>query len=266
MIAPFAIKTSGYFPWIEIGEFKIQSYFVVVSFVLCLCAAWISTRASAHKLPPKRAIDTFIIAMIGGLIGSRLLHVFWEEPQYYLDSPTRVFDVIRGGFVWYGGFLGATVAIIAFLKWQGERDFLRWFDFFAPLVAIGYAGGRVACVLTGCCFGRVCEWPVGGHQHFFWPSQIFAVVWELSVAVLLLWLEKKQSRLARKWNKRTLPDGGLFSLWLVLHGSGRIIMEAMREDDRGPTLGPITISLVVSLVLVIVGTTFLVRKHVQTRV
>ena len=265
-------STSGFLPWIEFGDFRIQSYFVVISFVLCLCAVWIPKRAEARMLPARRALDIFIVAMVGGFLGSRLLHIVWEEPSYYFQDPMRVFDVMSGGFVWYGGFLGAAFAIIVFLKQRRDENLLRWFDFFSPVAAFGYAGGRLACVLTGCCFGRVCEWPFpsGPHAHdlilFRFPTQAFAVLWELGAGALLLWLEKNQTRLAARWNKKTLQAGGLFTLWIVLHGSGRMIMESLRADPRGPSFGPLTISMVISLAMIFLGAASLIHQSGRTKI
>lgn len=268
----FVRSTSGFLPWIEFGDFRIQSYFVVISFVLCLCAVWIPKRAERRMLPARRALDIFIVAIVGGFLGSRILHIAWEEPTYYLQDPMRAFDFMSGGFVWYGGFFGAAVAIIVFLKQRRDASLFQWLDFFSPVAAFGYAGGRVACVLTGCCFGRVCEWPFpsGPHAHdlilFRFPTQGFAVVWELAAGALLLWLEKNQTRLANQWGKRRFPAGGLFSLWVVLHGAGRIIMESLRADPRGPSLGPLTISMAISLAMIIFGTANLVRQNRTTKI
>ena len=258
MNAASAIRTSGFWPWIEIGDFRIQSYFVVISLVLCLCAVWIPRRALSRNLPAKFALDLFIAAMAGGFIGSRLLHIVWEEPAYYLEEPMRVFDFMAGGFVWYGGFFGALLAIALVLKVNRDHEWRRWLDFFSPVAAFGYAGGRIACVLTGCCFGKICEWPA--HDQFFFPTQALAVFWELAAGALILWLEKNQIQLARDWSRKPLSPGGLFYLWLVLHGSGRLIMEAGRADPRGPSLGLLTISSVVSLGLICLGTFSLLKS------
>lgn len=264
-------RTSGFFPWIEIGEFRIQSYFVVISLVLCLCVLWIPKRAEQRNMPGRRALDLFLVAMAGGLLGSRLLHVLWEEPTYYLENPWRVLDVINGGFVWYGGAIGAGLSIFAWLKFERDRDWREWFDFFAPITAFGYAGGRFACLLTGCCYGRVCSWPPfvddGTFRYldqtfFRFPTQGFAVLWELAVGFFLLRYEKNRSgdRSKKSRQKTTVKPGHFFFMWLALHGLGRVIMEFLRDDPRGPSLGPMTISLGLSLGLLITGS-LMVWKH-----
>jgi phosphatidylglycerol:prolipoprotein diacylglycerol transferase len=259
-----AIATSGFLPWLEFGDLRIQSYFFVISIVLCLCAVWIPQRADKLGFPARRALDIFIVALVGGFIGSRLLHVVWEEPSYYLESPLRVFDIMAGGFVWYGGVIGAFAGAALFIRLMRDRtrdsssaselSLLNWLDFFAPVAAFGYGAGRFACVLTGCCFGRVCEWPFVNHDHapvlFRFPTQGFAVIWEVAVGFFILWIEKNRARLEKGRLRRFLSRGKLFAIWLVLHGIGRLIMELLRADPRGPTFGPVTISIGISLILI----------------
>lgn len=238
-------STSGFLPWIEFGEIRIQSYFVVVSLVLSACAYFIFKRSQKEHfesagLDSRDALDLLIIAMVGGFAGARLLHVFWEEPRYYAEDPWRIVDVAGGGFVWLGGALGGLAALLVLLRWKRGNfaSALLWLDFFAPVAAIGYAGGRVACVLTGCCFGAVCDWPVA----FRFPTQGFSVVWELALGMFLLVMEKRSPKV-----------GTVFFTWVALHGLGRVLMEVLRADPRGPALGPLTVSMGISLGLIVFG-------------
>ena len=244
-----AVPTSGYLPWLHFGDFQIQTYFIIISLVLSLCALWIPRRAERFDLQPRTALDLFLAAMFGGFLGSRLFHIIWEEPAYYSEDFTRVFDVLSGGFVWYGGAIGGFLALWAVFRVRREAHLTKWLDFFAPVAALGYAGGRIACVLTGCCFGAVCDWPFhGAHEtavQFRLPSQAFAVLWELAAAAFLLTRESKAF-----W--KTQP-GRIFYIWCTLHGAGRILMELMRADARGPAYGPVTVSMFISALIVFVG-------------
>lgn len=237
------LLTSGFYPWIEFGDFRIQSYFVVISLVCCALAFYIPRRAQALGLDVTRALDLYIGILISGFLGSRLTHVVWEEPAYYLEEPQRVFDIMAGGFVWYGGALAA----MAFMFWRLRIDRARfeWLDFFAPITELGYAGGRVACFLTGCCYGAVCDWPLIVPHPFHFPTQAMAVLIGLGVA---LYLMRRQKRLAMG-----SKSGAIFFLWLVLHGLGRVLTEAFRADPRGPAWGPVSLAVVISFALVVLG-------------
>ncbi len=235
------IHTSGFLPWINLGSIRIPTYFLVISIVFSAAAFAIRYRAERQHVPIRMALDLFLVVLVSGFLGSRLLHILWEEPAYYFENPLRVFDFLAGGFVWYGGLGGGLFGFYIFTRRKDVRRVrspLRWLDFFAPVVACGYAGGRVACVLAGCCYGKVCSWPVE-HQL---PSQIFAVVWEAGLGVWLLNREQQPR-----------PHGRIFALWLGLHGVGRVLMELMRDDPRGPSIGPLTLAVGASIAIAVLA-------------
>lgn len=239
-------ETSGYLPWLDFGVFGIQTYFVVISLTLSALAFFIVKRAISQEVPQRQALDLYIVAMLSGFVGSRFFHIIWEEPNFYLESPLRAFDLLSGGFVWYGGFLGGLLGLYAFHKMRksAEKLALRvWLDFFAPIAALGYGLGRIACVLTGCCYGGVC------HLHgavFRFPTQGLAVAYELVVAGLLIRIEQRIRPGKRK-------PGQLFFFWLVLHGMGRLVMEFFRADPRGYQPFGLSIASLLSLTLILVG-------------
>jgi phosphatidylglycerol:prolipoprotein diacylglycerol transferase len=248
------IATSGFWPELRWGELQLSPYFLIISLVMSGIAWRLPYWAQAAGLSPRRSLDLFIATSLGGFLGARLLHVVWEEPSYYAESLIRVFELWRGGFVWWGGLMGG--ALTGFILLRRWREAIGpWLDFFAPILALGYAGGRVACWAVGCCHGWVCEW---GTQAWVLPSQGFAVIWELGLWFLL-------SR--QKANR--------FFIWMIGHGLGRVLMELMRGDDRGPSLPlwsssstpenamlNLTISMGLSLLMMLIGTHLLVRRLV----
>lgn len=250
-----ATRTSGFLPWLELGDFRIQSYFVIISLIFSLAAFWIPHRARPLGLDRKRALDLYIGIMVFGFLGSRLLHIFWEEPRYYLDDPWRVFDIVSGGFVWFGGSLASVLFLWLRLRRDPERN--RWLDFFAPMAAAGYAAGRFACFLTGCCFGEVCHWTLGESEWLFhFPTQLMAVIWELGLFFFLAMIERQRhsskSSLTKVVQRFSYP-GALFDLWLFGHGAGRIVMEWFRADPRGPGFGPVSLATAIGLVMLVWG-------------
>lgn len=250
------MMTSGFLPWIEVGTFRIQSYFVVISLVLSAIAFWIPKRAAKLGFSPQRALDLYIAAMVFGFVGARLLHILWEEPGYYFENPLLIFDILSGGFVWYGGAMGGLLGLYFMLRRDRPPSFAGWMDVFAPIGAIGYGSGRIACLLTGCCFGAVCELPPWLHSHgegpfrFMLPTQLFSIIWEFGAAFLLFRVEGRRPAHIRQ-------PGQLFCMWIVLHGVGRLAMEFMRADPRGPSPYGVTVSMAMSLILILAGSTYL---------
>lgn len=244
------LELSGFLPVIRLGPaVEVPTYYLVISLAFCSAVIWLSRRAAAAGLPRTTAMDTGLAVMVGGFLGARLTHVLYEAPSLYLAEPERVMRVWEGGFVWYGGALTGAAAGVLFLRLR-KWDLAPWLDVFAPIGAAGYAVGRGACLLTGCCFGRVCYFPSGFALRF--PTQAFAVVWETAVLAGLIWLEKRRERFDGQavfgFIRR---PGALFAIWISAHALGRILMEAFRDDERGPFLLGLSFSTIVSFVLLI---------------
>ena len=236
---------SGHFPLIHLADgYELQTYFLVVSLALCACVVFLVRRAESRGLTRNIALDLAMILMVFGMLGARLFHVFFEEPRYYLADPMRVFELWRGGFVWYGGALVGAVASVTYARYK-MLPLGTWLDLFAPVAALGYALGRVACFLTGCCYGSVCTLSSG--YKFRHPTQLYAIAWELGSLWILLWLEKRRAA-GDRWLK---PSGRIFAAWLVMHGCGRIVMEAFRADPRGPEPLGLSLATWISMLLIV---------------
>lgn len=255
---------SGFLPVVHIAGTPIPIYFVMTSFAFIVGLLYLVRRGEKRGFSRNRILDVSLVIMFSGFIGSRLFHVFVEEPGYYLARPTLVFDIWSGGFVWYGGALVAGAAGAVFLRLKDE-PLSQWLDLFAPVGALGYAIGRTACFATGCCFGQVATLPgfLGGAtvRH---PTQAYAIAFELVSLVILLRIERLQTRRrAPTWLRQ---PGQVFFVWLMLHGLGRIFMETFRGDPRGPAPMGLSVSTWLSLALILSSGFFFLRFSRASRV
>jgi phosphatidylglycerol:prolipoprotein diacylglycerol transferase len=120
-------------------------------------------QALLHKKYYNDVSDFSFYALLGGLIGARLLFIMVEWRYYFIEEPftqvaqsafsiPTVLALWKGGFVFWGGALGGLVAAYIFCKKRGIPA-LEFADICAPGLAIGHAIGRLGCVAAGCCFG-----------------------------------------------------------------------------------------------------------------
>lgn len=230
-------------PYLNIFSVQISTYFLLISVACTLGSVWFIERAVARKLNNVTAIDLTAMCLVGGFVGARLLHVFYEEPAFYQQDAWAILKFWQGGFVFFGGVLGAWLSALVFCVWRAE-PFWFWADVAVVPVSFGYALGRLGCFFNGCCYGRRCElpWAVfmqGAHRH---PTQLYAAAWETLVLVMLMRIEP-----------RVRMSGLLFNVWLVLHALGRVGMEYFREDERGPLIQGLSLGTWISLALGMFG-------------
>ncbi len=228
----------GFLPFLNVGPISLPTYHIWISLTFSATLLYWLTRARDRKMSSQMVLDLSIVVMFLGFIGGRVAHVVFEDFAYYRSHPTAIFQFWDGGFVFFGGALLAGLGCFYLFKLRKENAY-KWLDLFAPVGAVGYASGRIACWLTGCCFGSVCY--LNDRIAFQHPTQLYAAAWELGVFCVLLLAEK------RKWIR---IQGGLFFTWVFLHSIGRIMMEAFRADDRGATPLGISISTWISLILI----------------
>jgi phosphatidylglycerol:prolipoprotein diacylglycerol transferase len=245
----------------KVGPLEITGYGIMMM-VAFLMGGWlVQLELKRRKLTEDYAADIVAAAVIGGIIGAKLWYVALTR------DPGALFS--RGGLVWYGGFIGGTLAVI--INGWRLRVPLRWtMQLVAPALAAAYALGRIGCFLVNDDYGRpsTLPWAVkfpkglppstaGNLEHLFGvpvppgtdPSTVLAVhptqLYEtgiMLVAFAILWRLRRNGR----------PIGWLFGVYLIFAGLERFFVEILRaKDDR--FLGPFTLAQLTSVVLVAIG-------------
>lgn len=233
------------YPFIQIFELKIQTYFLVMIILFSLSLFLVYEKSKKYSFNKQFLLDLTLLLALSGFIFARMAHVVFENFAYYYSNPAEIFKFWNGGFVFLGGFLGAYASGFIFVLIKKKREWvLELMDFYAPILALVYSFGRIGCFLAGCCYGKFCElaWAVDGRH----PTQVYAFLWDGGLFLLLSYLERKKSK-TKLW-----PKGYLFCVWMVGHGIGRFWQEFYRDDFRGPTF-IFTISGWISLALITLG-------------
>lgn len=249
------------YPSIHLAQgLEIPTFFLVISLVLSISLWWLSQRSEIYQLPKKKVLDLSLLLMATSLIGSRGMHVLYENFSYYQQNPERILYFWDGGFVFYGGMILSLIAVFFYFRILRPAHIGAYFDAFAPVVSFGYGFGRIGCFLAGCCYGGACDypWAIAG-KH---PTQLYALVWEAGTLLLLLGLEKIRPAERIVFLRRS---GDLFLLWLSLHALGRLLMESFREDFRGEQIWGFSVSTVLSAVLFLVSVLLLSRTPIRQR-
>jgi phosphatidylglycerol:prolipoprotein diacylglycerol transferase len=245
---------------LHLGPLELTGYGLMMM-VAFLMAGWaIQLDLRQRGLDEDYAADIVIAGVIGGLVGAKLWYVFLTGEA---DALFR-----RGGFVWYGGFLGATIGILL-NGWRRRVQPRFTMELCAAPLALGYALGRVGCFLVNDDYGipTTVPWGMKFPQglppttvanlqamgvHFpletdpamvlpVHPTQIYETV---AMLLVFWWL----------WRRRDHGHaiGWLFAWYLVFAGAERFLVEILRaKDDR--LLGPFTLAQAMSVLLMAAG-------------
>jgi phosphatidylglycerol:prolipoprotein diacylglycerol transferase len=92
---------------LQIGSITISTYTALISLGAAVGLAALYWRAPAGK--NTRWLDAGLAAMVGGLIGARLVYVA-ANADYYLPHLEEIVQVWQGGLAWPGAPLAALAA------------------------------------------------------------------------------------------------------------------------------------------------------------
>ncbi len=248
----------------HIGPLELTGYGLMMM-VAFLMAGWaIQLELRRRRLDEEFAADIVIAGVVGGLIGAKIWYVLLTGEW---DALLR-----RGGFVWYGGFLGATAAILL----NGWRRRVPWrftAETCAAPLALGYALGRVGCFLVNDDYGIPTSLPWAMRFPRGLPPTTVANLTALGVKfpagtdpMLVMAVHPTQiyetalMMLAFWWMWRRRGHGHavgwMLGCYLVLGGLERFLVEFVRaKDDR--LLGPFTLAQATSVALVGIGAVLL---------
>lgn len=253
---------------IELGRLQVRSYgfMLAVSFLLGIWLA--GRRAKRRGIDPQKILDLSVIIILAAVVGSRLLYVVFHLEQY--RNPLDVFALWQGGATFYGGFLLAVGASYWWLQ-RNNLSFLAVADVIAPSIALGLVFTRVGCLLSGCCYGKPTDGPLGLVFPPDSPAGIAAAAIALETARDRVALHPAQAYSSLKglvifavlmlMQPKLTKRGSTFGLLLVLYGVGRFVVDFYRmyENSAFVLLG-LTFNQVISVALVATGIVLLARR------
>lgn len=253
-------------------DFPIRSFGLMVVLGFLVGSHVYAVLGSRYAKDPAREAPGFaavpLWVLVGILLGARAMYVLVEvlrgseTGKAYLADPLKVFAYWEGGLVMYGGAFGG----IALGLWAARKHAMRVkhaLDLGLVAGMLGYAIGRVGCLLVGDDFGSVVPeayrhlpFPITLHVpavlpegslfgeenagQVLWATQPWMTANGLMIFGLGLWLLRR-----RRW------EGQVAAQVLVLYAIGRFTIEEFRGDDiRGLWFGgALSTSQLVSLVV-----------------
>ena len=158
--------------YLTIGRLHIPMYgLLITTGIVCANLSAFIVLKRYHQ-----SIDDFILsecfALLGGLIGAKLLYLFVSRDQIDWSSffePSYFRSLMSGGFVFLGGLIGGLIglAVLIRLEHVSLQFFFHRLSFIVPL-AHGF--GRLGCFCAGCCYGI----PWSGRFSIIFPESSYA--------------------------------------------------------------------------------------------
>jgi phosphatidylglycerol:prolipoprotein diacylglycerol transferase len=251
----------------QIGPFTVYGYGLMLALGFLVASYLLVNEFKRKKIDPNFANNVTIIALVAGVIGSKILYLFEHWSSFVADPIGLAFN--PGGLTFYGGFLLAAYSIYVYGKKKGISFFVIA-DAVAPGLLLGYGIARVGCHLAGdgdYGFPTTLPWGTDYSKGTYPPSLAFkdfpeitsqfpngivpdnipchpTPIYELIMCALMflfLW----------RIRKNITQSGKLFMVYLMLAGVERFTIEFLRPNPR--VMFGFSEAQLVAIALIIIG-------------
>lgn len=212
----------------------------------------------------------YVIPM--AIIGARIYYVLFRL-EYYSNF-WDVFKIWEGGLAFYGGMIGGALGVIIYCLIH-KKNFFALIDIIAPSMILAQALGRWGNFFNQEAYGYCIEnpnlqwFPFGvyidtctktaegclcGGSGWHLATFFYESLWNLlSFIVLYILINTINFR----------KNGMIAASYLILYGTGRVLIEGLRLDSL--FLGPIRISQLLSGIFILIGILAYVLYFIKTR-
>lgn len=179
----------------------ISSYILVAVIATIVGGVYFFITAKKAKISTNDIVSLFFYIVLAQYVFAKWFFIFgpWGEEFGYsfIEKLVSPLDPTSGGQVFYGGFIGAFLAMWLFCKVK-KYSFWKFGDLFAPAFAIIMAIARWSCFLSNdTCRGSETEFFIsvvrdqatGVAIH---PAPIYSSIYMLALFFILIRLRKKK--------------------------------------------------------------------------
>jgi prolipoprotein diacylglyceryl transferase len=224
----------------SLGELSIRWYGLLFATAF-LSGYLVFTRYLATDRLNSEMLDQLLIYIaVGTVVGARLGHCLFYEPEYFLKNPVEILKIWRGGLASHGAAIGILLSLWLYIR-KNKLSFLWLIDRIVIVVALGGAFIRLGNLFNSEIYGGPTNLPWGFEFvrdkvydpntgallpnvpcH---PTQLYEAFSYFLIFTLLLIFYRK--------NYTKVRDGFIFGVFMILLFSARFLIEFVKNDQVG---------------------------------
>lgn len=252
----------------HIGKFGLRWYSLlfVSGFILgWFIFKWFFKREGIDE----KLLDPLLYTLlIGTIVGARLGHCLFYQPDYYLGSLKGFLEIFmpwKGGLASHGGAIALIIAMIWFAARYGKKynfDFVWIMDHLAIAVAFAAAFIRLGNLFNSEIYGNITSLPWGfifdleGETEPKHPTQLYESLSYLLLGIFLILLYKfKLSKTFR---------GTYIGIFLIICFGVRFLIEFIKEPQVAfEESMALNMGQLLSIPFVLLGIGFLIYAYIK---
>ena len=222
----------------SIGQLSIRWYGLLFASAFLSAYIVFSRYLTTERLTSELLDELLIYCAVGTVLGARLGHCFFYEPDYFLSNPLEILKIWKGGLASHGAAIGILLSLWLYIR-KHKLSFLWLIDRIVIVVALGGAFIRLGNLFNSEIYGSPTNLPWGFEfvrdklydantgellptvaRH---PTQLYEAISYLVIfSILLTFYRKRHS---------TLRDGYIFGVFMILLFSARFFIEFVKNDQ-----------------------------------
>lgn len=221
----------------HIGGFEVRWYSLL--FVSGFILGWFIVRGffRREKVSESLLDPLLYTLLIGTIVGARLGHCLFYQPDYFLGSWKGFFEIFmpwKGGLASHGGTIALILAMIWFANKYGKKegfDFMWIVDHIVIPISFAACFIRLGNLFNSEIYGDVTNLPWGfiferrGETLPKHPTQLYEAGTYLLLGILLM--------LLYKYRLDKMYRGEFFGIFMIICFGSRILIEFIKEPQVG---------------------------------
>jgi len=222
----------------SIGQLSIRWYGLLFASAFLSGYIVFSRFLTTERITAEMLDQLLIYIALGTVIGARLGHCFFYEPDYFLKNPIEIFKIWKGGLASHGAAIGILLSLWLYIR-KYKLSFLWMIDRIVIVVALGGAFIRLGNLFNSEIYGLPTNLPWGFEfvrdklydantgeilpnvaRH---PTQLYEALSYILIFSILLTLFRKRHMKVR--------DGFIFGVFMILLFSARFFIEFVKNDQ-----------------------------------
>ncbi len=262
----------------SIGGYEVHWYGIIIAFGFALAVLYGGRMAYKWKMSLDGMVDVLLWGTVFGIICARAYYVIFQW-DYYSMHPGEIIAIWNGGIAIYGGIIGALIGAKIGCR-VGKINFQNLLDLGALGLLIGQGIGRWGNFFNQEAFGANTDtalfrmWSLKirdtlaqdqtdlllkgmevDPETAVHPTFLYESIWCIAVFILLHIVVTK----FRKFK------GEIFLLYGIFYGLERTVVEGLRTDSLYVPNTAIRVSQLLSAVIVVVFTIWLIVMFVKLK-
>ncbi|PLW92614.1 MAG: prolipoprotein diacylglyceryl transferase [Marinilabiliales bacterium] len=214
---------------VELGPLQIRYYGLLFAMGF-LIGYFIVKHFFVYENAPLKEIDKMsMYIIVGAVIGARLGHCLFYEPEVYLKDPIQILFIWKGGLASHGGAVGLLIGLWLYSRKSWNKSMLHVLDRIAIPTALAASFIRLGNLFNSEIYGHETDLPWGfiyvreGNTAPHHPTQIYEALSYLLIFIFLFILYKRYKGIINR---------GLIAGWLAtLIFVQRFFVEFLKNDQ-----------------------------------